>query len=215
EQAGVVAVADGEPGAAGDLVAQPVDAGAEQLVLADGEVALHRSGVAAGVEAAGEGPRAGGAVGERVVRIGVGAADADVDVGIRVRAPAQAAAEDLLAGVGLVAAEDAAIVLVEGVGDQHMALQLDGFADLAAAAHAHRRVAVAVAVGFVDEAARAPAFGGAAAGVDAVGALPGALGLEPAVFAATADAGAGLAQAVAAHAQAEVGAQAFASGGAA
>ena len=86
EQAGVVARVDRESGAAGDPVAHPVDAGAEQLVLADGEVALHRGRVAAGVEGAGERTRAGGVVEEVALGLIVGAADADADVGALVRA---------------------------------------------------------------------------------------------------------------------------------
>src|SRR5690606_37937020 len=100
-----------------------------------------------------------------------------------------------------------AVVLVEGIGDQRVALHVQRVPQLAAAAQAHRRVAVAVTVGLVGEAARAPALGGAAAGIDAVGALPGALGLEPAALAGLADARARLAPAVAADAQAGVRAQ--------
>src|SRR5690606_21152225 len=73
------------------------------------------------------------------------------------------------------------------------------------AAQVDRGVAVAVAVGFVDEAAGAERRAGrgsrAAAGVDAVGALVRHVGAEPAALAAATDAGAGLAQAVAADAQ--------------
>src|SRR5690606_35006492 len=65
-----------------------------------------------------------------------------------------------------------------------------------------RAVAVAVAVGLVHEAAgaerRARRGGGTAAGVDAVSALVCDVHAEPAALAATADARAGLAQAVAA-----------------
>src|SRR5690606_16335387 len=132
----------------------------------------------------------------------VRAAHAQVQVDVGARPPLQSRAQDLLPVVGLVAAEDAAVVFVEGIGKQRMAFQLQGIGHLDAAAQAHRRVAVAVAVGLVDEAARAPAGSGAAAGVDAVGALPRALRLEPGTPGALADARAGRAEALGARAHA-------------
>src|SRR5690606_4777742 len=134
----------------------------------------------------------------------VRAAHAQVQVDIGARPPLQSRAQNLLPVVGLVAAEDAAVVFVEGIGKQRMAFQVQGIGHLNAAAQAHRRVPVAVAVGLVDEAARAPAGSGAAAGVDAVGALPRALRLEPGTPGALADARAGRAEAVVARAHAEV-----------
>src|SRR5690606_35136431 len=122
--------------------------------------ALHGPGVAPVPEIAGEAAHAAGVVEEVVVGLVVGAADADIDVGAVVRAPAQVATEHLLPVVGLVAAEHAAVVLVERIGHQRMALHVHGLSQLAATAQAHRRVAVAVAVGLVGEAARTPAFGG-------------------------------------------------------
>src|SRR5690606_26273132 len=208
EHAGVVAVAHGKGGAPGHAVAHPVHAGAQHLGRAERHVALHRRGVATGVDGAGEAARAGVRI--DVVRGGlvVGAADAHRQAAAFARAPRKARAQHLLAVVGFVAAEDRAVVLVERVGHHGMPLELQPAAERGAGAQAGRGVAVAVAVGLVGVAARAPARGGAAAGVDAVGALPRALGVEPAAPAARADARGRLAQSVAAGAEAGVRAQA-------
>src|SRR5690606_31806978 len=155
-------------------------------------------GVAAGVEGAGEAALAVGG------EVGVGLVDVAADLRGQLEGvgsgPGQLAAIDLLAVVGFIAAEDAAVGLVAGGGSQHMAFQAQGLAQCVATAHVDRGVAVAVTVRFVGIAAGAPGMigiaGGATAGVDAVGALVAALGRDPAALAAVAEAGAGLPQVV-------------------
>src|SRR5690606_38973896 len=204
EHAGVVALGDGECRGAFHRVALPVGAGAEQVARVEPDVGLQRGGLAAGVEVADAGAAAGVVV-EGVLGAVVVAAQLRGDVDAVVRRPGQLRAQHLLHVLGDVAAARAAVDLVARLRAQRIALQFQRPAQSHAAAQVDRAVAVAVAVGLVDEAAgaerRTGRGSGAAAGVDAVGALVRQVDAEPAALAAAADAGAGLAQAVAADAQ--------------
>src|SRR5690606_29723016 len=148
---------------------------------------------------------AAGVVVEGVFRAVVVAAELEGDADAVGRRPLQLRAEHLLHVLRDIAAKDAAVELVARFRAQRGGLQLKRVGGLHPAAQVDRGVAVAVAVGFVDEAAGAERRAGrgsrAAAGVDAVGALVRHVGAEPAALAAATDAGAGLAQAVAADAQ--------------
>jgi hypothetical protein len=93
--------------------------------------------------------------------------------------------------------------VVPAVGAQRAAFHVPLVVEGVAAAQALGQVAVAVAVGFVGEAAGEQRRR-AAAGIDAIGMLVGDVGAEPAAFGAATDAAAGFAQAVAATAELEV-----------
>ena len=192
EHAGVVAAVHIVGGAAGDAVAQPVRAGGQLLARLEQEITLQRGLVAAGLQPTDE---AGAA---EVVRFVAAAPERGLPGHARGRRVAQLAGVHLLHGFGVVG--PAAVVVVVALGAQRAAFQGPGIAELAAAAQAGRTVAIAVTVGLVGEAARAPAGRGAVAGVDAVGAQEGEIGAEPAALATQAQPGAGFAQAVAAGA---------------
>src|SRR3546814_84936 len=155
-------------------VARPVGAGAEQVARVEPEVGLQRGGLAAGVEMA-DASAAAGVVVERVLGAVVVAAELRGDVDAVGWRPGQLRAQYLLHVLGEVAAEDAAVELVARLRAQRIAPQIQRIAQLHAAAQVDRAVAVAVAVGLVDEAAgaerRVRRGRGAAACIDAVGAL--------------------------------------------
>src|SRR5690606_8792846 len=178
EGAEVVATVAVEAVGAGDVVVLPVQAGAEQLFLAEAGIHLHRGQVAAGAEHVHQ--AAAGALAVVAVCVVAGATELGLQRNALGDAPVEPATDDLLQVVGFVATEHAAVVLVAAVRIQHVGLHFHVLAQLHAATQVDRGVAMAVAVGLVDIAARAPAGGSAAAGVYAfLLAMPGA-GRDPA-----------------------------------
>src|SRR5690606_37010544 len=198
EHAQVVARVHVERRAAVDAVVLPVGPAGQLLALRQGQVGLDAGRIPAGVELAGE--RAAAFAGEEVLRAVAGTAGLGRQLHAVASVPVQARAVHLLAVLGLVAAEDAAVVFVEAVHVQRVRFELGRVAQGHAAAEVVRGVAVAVAVRLVGEAAGAPAGGGAAAGIDAVGALARGAQGHPAALAALADAAGDLAVAIAADA---------------
>src|SRR5690606_8889336 len=189
-------------------VAQPVEAGAQQLALGHAEVALQARAVAGGAVAVGEG------VADVVVGIVGIAAGGQLQLHGVGRRPAHAAADDLLDDVGIVLV--VAVVVVVAFGAERARVELPGLGGREVGAHGGAVVAVAVAVQVRagdDEAAGAgPGVGivGTGAGVDAVGFLAGDIDADAAALAADVDAGRSLAQTVAAGGDAAVAVHAFA-----
>ena len=204
EHARVIATVHAETGAAGDVVLLPVASGRQQVAFGEGEVGLHGRGVALRIEGVDESAEIRGCR-IAVIRIGlvVGAAGLHGELQAIIGAPGQFTACYALGVLRLVAAEDAAVVFVVGIGVEEVAFQRQCVGQVHATAQRHRDVAVAVFIGFVGEAAleqRARST----AGVDAVGFLVGALGADPAALRTVAETGAGFAQVVAAGADAEM-----------
>ena len=200
--ASVVAFVHQEVGGTGHFVPLPIAACGQQLSVGEGEIGLQRSRVALRVE----GVDVAANVRDAEVRVGfVGCAS-----GLRgeleafARRPGQLAAEHALGGFGLIAAEVAAVVFVVGIGIEEVAFHRHVTGDLDAAAQRQGHIAIAIPVGFVGEATLEDGKTRSSAGVDAVGFLVRAFGTDPAPVAAIAEAGAGLAQIVAARADAEM-----------
>src|SRR5690606_12079542 len=195
EHAGAVAAAHVVIGGAVEVVLVPVQAQGQRLSGCGREIRLQRSAVAAGIERADELARRVviAAIAVVVVRFVARAARLQGEMDLLRWRPRKLRPERFLQVVRLVATEDGAVVFVLGLGAEQVAFKRHRFPQRDAAARAQRAVAVAVAVGFVREAA-GKQVRRAAAGVDAVGALVGGVDAEPSARAASANPGAGLAQ---------------------